>query len=74
MMPEQEDKPIHPFTDQEAQIFTMLRAVGDEMLELDGLSPNQAMEIGIHVRQLQSILMARAFKRQYPLTFRNPSA
>ena len=63
----------HPFTDQEAEIFTMLRAIGDGFMQLEGQHPALAMEAGMHVRQLQSSLILRAFRRQYPHTFKSPN-
>jgi len=63
---------LHPFTDQEAEIWAMLRAVCDRMNELPDLKNSERHDAGRHIRELQALIIIRSARRNYPKAF-NPN-
>lgn len=59
----------HPFTEEEAEIWTMLRAVGDRIDELPEQKPIEREEFFRDIRHMQSLIMIRVARREYPDTF-----
>jgi len=61
---------LHPFNDQEALVWTQLLAAHNEFLGMEQSHPNETTEWVTAIHQLQSLLVLRAARRNYPQAFR----
>lgn len=59
----------HPFDETESLIWSMLKAINDEFVKLETTHPDEMTEWSGAIHQIQSLVILRAFRRNYPGAF-----